>query len=443
MNDAPAVRYVKSGDVHLAHSAWGDGPDLFVAPGFISHLEVSWEEPGLARFLERLGTFRRVISFDKRGLGLSDPIDHPPTLEECVDDMRVVLDAVGAEQVDIMGVSEGGAMAMLFAATYPARVRSLILYGTYARMLEAPDYPCGVPAESLDRLLEMSTTGWGDGRGLGAWAPSRRNDALFRQWWARFQRLAASPGMVQSIFSLYPSIDVRHVLPTIQSPTLVVHRVGDRMINIEMGRYIADRIPNATMVELEGADHIFWVGDADALLDEVEAFLTGTRTVVEPDRVLATVLFTDVVDSTRLAVEAGDARWRELLEAHHDQVRRQLDRFSGREVKTTGDGFLATFDGPARAIRCARAIRDGVRSLGLSVRAGLHTGEVEMTGEDIAGVAVHMAARICAAAEADEVLVSRTVVDLVAGSNISFVDRGEQTLKGIPQPWRLFSVASM
>ena len=441
MNDTPAVRYTKSGDVHIAYSAFGEGPDLLFAPGFISHLEVAWEEPGLVRFMERLGAFRRVITFDKRGVGLSDPIDHPPTVEECVDDMQAVLGAVGADQVDLFGVSEGGSMAMLFAATHPHRVRSLVLYGAYARMIQADDYPYGVRAEDHAKLLEISADGWGEGRGLGAWAPSRRDDPLFRQWWARFQRLAATPGMVHGIFSLYPSIDIRQVLPTIQAPTLVVHRTGDRMINIDMGRYLADRIPNATMVELDGADHIFWVGDTGALLEEIEGFLTGTRQTVEPDRVLATVLFTDVVDSTQRAVELGDERWRDRLQAHQEQVRRQLQRFSGREVKTTGDGFLATFDGPARAIRCARAIRDGVVSLGLNVRAGLHTGEVEVTGEDIAGVAVHMAARICAAAEPDEVLVSRTVVDLVAGSNIEFVDRGERVLKGIPEPRQLFAVA--
>jgi pimeloyl-ACP methyl ester carboxylesterase len=439
MNDAPETRYVKSGDVHIAYMTFGEGPDLFVAPGFISHLEVTWEEPGLVHFWERVAKFRRVITFDKRGVGLSDPIDHAPTLEECVDDMRAVLGAADADEVDIFGISEGGAMAMLFAATYPERVRSLILYGTYARMQEADDYPWGVRAEDLANLLEFSNVGWGEGRGLAAWAPSRRDDAVLRQWWARLQRLAASPGMVRRIFELYPGIDVRPVLGTIQAPTLVLHRKDDRMINIGMGRYLAEHIPGARLVEFEGADHLFWTGDAEALLDEIEEFLTGERRPIPTDRVLATVLFTDVVQSTDRLVELGDRRWSDLLAAHHAQVRRQLQRFGGREVNTMGDGFVATFDGPARAIRCARAIRDAVRGLGLSVRAGLHTGEIEVSGGDIAGVAVHVAARVSALAESNEVLVSRTVTELVAGSGIDFVDRGEHELKGVPGRWQLFS----
>ena len=439
MTETPEVRYVKSGDVHIAYCTFGDGPDLLVAPGFISHLEVFWEEPGLVAFWERVAQFRRVITFDKRGVGLSDPIDHAPTLEECVDDMTAVLSATGVDDVDIFGISEGGAMAMLFAATYPARVRSLILYGSYARMLEADDYPWGVTAEDHARLLEISSAGWGEGRALSAWAPSRRDDPVLRQWWARLQRLAASPGMVRRIFELYPGIDVRPVLKTIQAPTLVLHRKADRMINIGMGRYLGEHIPGATFVELEGADHLFWTGDTDRLLDEIEEFLTGERRATASDRVLATVLFTDVVQSTDRVVELGDRRWRERLEAHQAQVRRQLQRFGGREVNTTGDGFVVTFDGPARAIRCARSIRDAVRGLGLEIRAGLHTGEVELSGTDIAGVAVHVAARVAALAGPNEVLVSRTVTELVAGSGLDFVDRGEHELKGVPGLWQLYS----
>jgi class 3 adenylate cyclase len=440
MTNAPEVRYAKSGDVHIAYSVFGNGPDLFVAPGFISHLEVSWEEPGMVEFWDRVARFRRVITFDKRGVGLSDPIDHAPTLEECVDDMLAVLAAAGADTVDIFGVSEGGAMAMLFAATHPERVRSLLLYGTYARMLRDDDYPYGVSAENHASLLEFSSTAWGEGRGLGAWAPSRRGDAALRQWWARLQRLAASPGMVRRIFELYPDIDVRGVLATIQAPTLVLHRTGDRMINIEMGRYLAEHIPSATFVELGGSDHLFWTEEPERLLDEIEEFLTGELLPTSSDRVLATVLFTDVVQSTDRLVEVGDRRWRELLGAHQDQVRRQLQRFGGREVNTTGDGFVATFDGPARAIRCARSIRDAVRGLGIEVRAGLHTGEIEVKGGDIAGVAVHVAARVASLAKPNEVLVSRTVTDLVAGSGIEFHDRGEHELKGVPGRWQLFAV---
>jgi class 3 adenylate cyclase len=393
----------------------------------------------VAETFGRLGSFRRVISFDKRGVGLSDPADHPPTLEECIDDLRAVMDAANSQQADLFGISEGGAMAALFAATHPDRTRSLVIYGSYARVLEAPDYPQGVSAAEHAKLLELSDSAWGTGVGLSAWAPSRRNDERLREWWARLQRLAATPGMVRGIFALYPSIDIRHVLPAIQVPTLILHRTDDRMVSVEMGRYLADHIPGAKLVELDGADHLFFTGDSDALVEEIEEFLTGVRHIREPDRVLATLLFTDVVGSTERAVELRDARWKETLGAHHDQVRRQLERFRGREVKTTGDGFLATFDGPARAIRCALAIRDGVRGLGLAVRAGLHTGEIEIMDDDIAGVAVHLTARICSAAQPDEVLVSRTVVDLVAGSGFSFEDRGEATLKGIPGLRRLFS----
>jgi len=436
----PDIRYARNGDVHIAFTTVGAGPDLLIAPGFIGHQEVGWEEPSVVHFYERLASFRRVISFDKRGVGLSDPTSTPPTLEECVDDLGAVMDAVACERADLFGISEGGAMAALFSATHPDRVRSLVLYGSFARLLVADDYPCGVAAEDLARLLTISDRGWGEGVGLGAWAPSRRDDVRLRQWWARLQRLAATPGMVRGIFALYPDIDIRHVLPSIQAPTLVLHRRDDLMINLGMGRYLATHIPGAKLIELEGTDHLYFTGDANAILDEVEEFLTGVRHTADPDRVLATVLFTDVVGSTERAVEVGDTRWREFLNAHHAQVRRQLERFRGREVNTTGDGFVAVFDGPARAIRCAIAIRDAVRGLGLTLRAGLHTGEVEIVGEDIAGVAVHLAARVCSCADPGEVWVSRTVVDLVAGSGLAFADRGTHELKGVPDTWQLFAV---
>ena len=437
---APDFQYAKSGDVNIAYTVVGEGPDLLVAPGFISHLEVGREQPSLAHFYSRLASFRRVITFDKRGTGLSDPATHAPTLEECIDDLRAVMDAAGSDRADVLGVSEGGTMAMLFAATDPARVNTLLLYGTYARLVEAPDYPFGVRAADLEKLIEISARGWGEGVGLAAWAPSRQNDTELRRWWARLQRLAASPGMVRNIFALYPKTDIRDVLPAIQVPTLVLHRRDDRMVSVEMGRYIADHITGAKLVELEGADHLFFTGDADAIVDEIQEFLTGVRPRPPVERVLATVLFTDIVDSTQRAVEVGDERWKELLGRHDEQIRRQLERFQGREVKTTGDGFVATFDGPARAIRCATAIRDAVRSLGLEVRAGLHTGEVEMRDHDISGIAVHLAARVAAAAGAGEVLVSRTVVDLVAGSGLTFAARGGHALKGVPGEWELFAV---
>jgi pimeloyl-ACP methyl ester carboxylesterase len=440
MGRAPDIHYAKSGDLNIAYSVLGEGSDLVVAPGFISHLEVGWEEPSLAHFSSRLASFRRVITFDKRGTGLSDPATHAPTLEESVDDVRAVMDAAGCERADVLGISEGGTIAALFAASKPARVNALLLYGTYARLVEAPDYPIGVRAEDLERLIEISGKGWGEGVGLAAWAPSRRDDAELRDWWARLQRMAASPGMVRNIFALYPKMDIRDVLPTIQVPTLVLHRRDDRMVSVEMGRYLADHIPGAKFVELNGADHLFFTGDADAVVDEIEEFLTGARPLPAVERVLATVLFTDVVDSTKRAVELGDERWKELLTRHDARVRSQLERFQGREVNTTGDGFLATFDGPARAIRCAVAIRDAVGALGLEVRAGVHTGEVEMRDADISGIAVHLAARVAAAAQAGEVLVSRTVVDLVAGSGLTFADRGDRALKGVPGEWGLFAV---
>ncbi|HEY4398016.1 MAG TPA: adenylate/guanylate cyclase domain-containing protein, partial [Acidimicrobiia bacterium] len=369
-----------------------------------------------------------------------DPATHAPTLEESVDDVRAVMDAAEVERADVLGVSEGGTMATLFAASNPARVNALVLYGTYARLVEGPDYPIGVRAEDLDMLIEISGKGWGEGIALGLWAPSRRDDVEMRQWWARLQRMAASPGMVRNIFALYPKMDIRDVLPTIQVPTLVLHRRGDRVVSLEMGRYLADHIPDAKFVELDGADHLLFTGDADAVVDEIEEFLTGVRPLPAVERVLATVMFTDIVDSTQRAVEAGDGRWKELLGKHDAQVRRQLERFRGREVNTTGDGFLATFDGPARAIRCATAICDAVRGLGLEVRAGVHTGEVELRDGDISGIAVHLAARVAVGAGAGEVLVSRTVVDLVAGSGLEFSDRGEHALKGVPGEWQLFAV---
>lgn len=437
---APDIHYAKSGGLNIAFSVTGEGPDLVVAPGFISHLDIMWEEPSVVHFYSRLASFRRVVAFDKRGTGLSDPVMHAPTLEESVDDLRAVMDAAGCKRADILGISEGGAMAMLMTASHPDRVNALVLYGTFSRLLRAPDYPLGVTEEQLFELVALSAEGWGEGVGLGGWAPSRRDDADLRRWWARLQRVAASPGMVRNIFALYPQLDIRDVLPVIQAPTLVLHRREDRMVRLEMGRYLADRIVGAKFVELDGADHLFFTGDADTVLDEIEEFLTGVRPTPAAERLLATVLFTDIVDSTKRAVELGDERWKELLGRHDAQVRRQLERFGGREVNTTGDGFLARFDGPARAIRCAMAIRDVLRSLGLEMRAGVHTGEVELRDDDISGIAVHIAARVAAAAGAGEVLVSRIVVDLVAGSGLCFASRGEHPLKGVAGEWGLFAV---
>jgi pimeloyl-ACP methyl ester carboxylesterase/class 3 adenylate cyclase len=431
----PETRYAKSGDVHIAYQVVGSGPtDLVLVPGFISHIEEWWEEPLSARFLERLASFSRLILFDKRGTGLSDREAGVPTLEQRMDDVRAVLAAAGSERAAVLGVSEGGAMSALFAATYPERTAALVLYGTFAEFCSWVPTP-----EHLEHFLHAIDEGWGTGRSLPHFAPSVADDSRFRRWWARYERLGASPGAAMALMRMNSEIDVRHVLPAIRVPTLVLHRTGDVTVDVEAGRYQAAHIPGATYVELPGVDHLPFVGDAEAVLDEIEEFLTGARPVAEPDRVLATVLFTDVVGSTELAARLGDRRWRDLLDAHHAAVRRQLDRFRGREVKTVGDGFLATFDGPARAIRCADAIRASVRTLGLEVRAGLHTGEVELIGDDVGGIAIHVGARVAALAGPGEVLVSSTVKDLVAGSGLRFEDRGTHRLKGVPEGWRLFA----
>ncbi len=441
--ELPEVRYARSGDVAIAYQVLGEGPvDLVFVMGWVSHLDYFWEEPSFARFLRRLASFSRLILFDKRGTGLSDrvPINELPTLEERMDDVRAVMDAAGSERAALMGISEGGPLCLLFAATYPQRTRALVMIGSYARRLWAPDYEAGLSREGHDRALQEVERGWGGPVGLEARAPSLVNDERFRTWWATYLRMSASPGAALALTTMNGQIDVRHVLPTIRTPTLILHRTGDLALPVEGARYMAERIPGAKLLELPGDDHLPFVGDQDEILDEVEEFLTGARHGFEPDRVLATILFTDVVDSTRKAVELGDLAWRGVLERHHALVRAQLARFRGQEVGTAGDGFFATFDGPARAIRCACSIRDQVRSLGLEIRAGLHSGECELIGGKAGGVAVHVGARVAAEAGPGEVLVSSTVKDLVAGSGIQFEDRGEHQLKGLPEPWRLFRV---
>jgi class 3 adenylate cyclase/pimeloyl-ACP methyl ester carboxylesterase len=437
----PETQYAKSGDVHIAYQVLGEGPlDLVFVPGAVSHLELAWEEPLFTHFLQRLASFSRLICLDKRGTGMSDRVAGIATLEQRMDDVRAVMDAAGSTRAALFGVSEGGPMSVLFAATYPERVSALILYGALVKGVRSPDFPWAPTLEQRERSLEGIEQRWGRVSNLGIRAPSVADDERFVQWWLGYQRLAASPGAVVALRRMNAEIDVRHVLPAIGVPTLVLHRAEDRDIPVEVGRYLAEHIPGAKYVELPGVDHFPFVGDADALLDEIEEFLTGVRPVAEPDRVLATVLFTDIVRSTERAAELGDRRWRDLLESHYAVVRRELGRFRGREVKTAGDGFLATFDGPARAIRCACAITDSVRPLGLQIRAGLHTGECELMGDDVGGIAVHIGARVAAGAEPGEVLVSSTVKDLVAGSGIRFVDRGAHTLKGVPGEWRLFGV---
>ena len=441
----PPTRYARSGDASIAYQVVGDGPlDLVLVLGFATHLELQWESPALARFFERISSFSRMIVFDKRGTGLSDPVAEVPTLEERIDDVRAVMDAAGSERAALLGISEGGPMSVLFAATHPERVTALVLYGAMARTTEAPDYPWASPAEALrESAAEFIAPYWGqDAEGtVELFAPSSAHDPETLAWTARMERSAASPAMVQRIFEMFLDIDVRAVLPTIHVPALVLHRRGDRVVSRHAGRELAARIPGARYVELAGIDHVPWAGDAEAVLGEAEEFLTGTRSLPEPDRVLATVMFTDMVGSTQRAAELGDARWRELLSAHQAAVRRELVRFRGREVKTLGDGSLATFDGPARAIRCGEAIAQAARSAGLEVRIGLHSGEVELMDEDVGGIAVHIAARIGALAAAGEVLVSSTVKDLVAGAGIRFEDRGARQLKGISDEWRVFAAA--
>jgi len=434
------TRYAKSGDVHIAYQVGGEGPiDLVVVPGFASHLEWFQEEPAIAHCFTRLAAFSRLIVFDKRGTGLSDPTAAPASLEERMDDVRAVMDAVGSKRAAIVGISEGGALAALFAAQHPERTSALVMYGSYARGAWAPDYPWGATAEQFAEAEGMLDR-WGEGVLLSRFAPSRVNDQRLRAWWAQLQRLSASPGMIKALYKHFPEIDVRSALPSIHVPTLVLNRKDDRVAQAAEARYIASCIPEAKLVELEGDDHFYWLGDSDAFLDEIEAFLTGVRRGPDPGRALLTLLFTDIVGSTAHAAELGDQRWQGLLERHHALVRRQLERFGGREVDTAGDGFFAVFDGPARAVRCGQAICAAVRAVGVEIRAGLHTGECELAGTQVRGIAVHIGARIAAAAGPGEVLVSSTVKDLVAGSGLRFSDRGERSLHGVADPWRLFAV---
>src|SRR5262245_50009514 len=441
MGSPSKTQYVKSGAIHIAYQVTGSGPlDLVVVPGFVSHLEYVWEHPWPTRFLERLASFSRLILFDKRGTGLSDRVGGIPTLEERMDDVRAVMDAVGSQRAALFGASEGGPMSLLFAATYPERTSALALYGSYARRSWLPDHACGQTEEEWQAMIDPIEKRWGDAAGIDVRAPSAAKDEVYRQWWATYQRMAASPGAAVAVMQMNKDIDVRHVLPAVRVSTLVLHRTGDAVIRVEQGRYLAEHIPGARFVELAGADHNPWSGDMDPILDEVEEFLTGTRHPVESDRILATVLFTDIVGSTEKAAAIGDRKWRDLLGAHHALARREIARFRGREVDTAGDGFLATFDGPARGIRCAAAIVSGGKELGLAVRAGLHTGECEVIGDKVGGIAVHIGARVAAHAQAGEVLVSNTVKDLVAGSGLEFADRGTHSLKGVPGEWRLYGV---
>jgi class 3 adenylate cyclase len=429
--------------VNIAYQVVGDGPfDLIHVPPFVSNLELQWEEPAERRYFERLASFCRLIMFDKRGTGLSDRVA-VATLEERMDDLRAVMDAVGSQRAAVFGSSEGGALSILFTTTYPERVSALVLYGAYPRMAWAPDYPDGVPDEIWDAGLAHLEANWGRGLegGLPLWAltPDRADDPEWRKVHARWERLSASPGAAVAIQQMIRGMDVRHLLSAIRVPTLVVYRTAD-FSHAVGSRYLGAHIPGAKVVELEGSDYFPYLGDQDAILDEIEEFLTGVRPIPAPDRALATVLFTDIVSSTERAAALGDDTWTRTLDRHDALVAREVERHRGRRINTTGDGMLATFDGPARAVRCAQAIRAAVRSLGIEVRAGLHTGEIELRGTDIGGIAVHIGQRVSALAGPSEVLASSTVKDLVAGSGIRFTDRGPHVLKGVPDQWRVFAV---
>jgi class 3 adenylate cyclase len=436
----PHTQYTLSGDAYIAYQVAGDGPlDLVYVPGWISQVEHYWDEPAVAAYFNRLASFSRLILFDRRGTGLSDPVVNPPTLEEQMDDVVAVMDAAGSERAAVFAWLEGGAMGALFAATHPERTRALVLYEAMPRMSWAPDYDWAMRPEEREEQLHRP---WGDGSMILSLAPSAAENARLREWFARLERLAASPGTAAKLQRMNAAVDVRAVLPSIQVPTLVMHRSKDKFVDIRHSIYLAEHIPGARFVELPGNEVFSFGGGSDMLIDEIEEFLTGARHSPHAERVLATVMFSDIVDSTRRAAELGDRRWGELLQSVEQAVGRELERCRGRAVKTLGDGFLATFDGPARAIRCATAIREGARSeFGLDVRSGLHTGEIEILDNDVSGIAVHIGARVSATAGPGEVLVSGTVKDLVVGSGIPFEDRGEHELKGVPGTWRLYAVA--
>jgi class 3 adenylate cyclase len=438
----PDARYARSGDVNIAYCVVGDGPiDLIFTAGLISHLEVAFEEPGIARFVDRLASFARVIMIDRHGVGLSDPLTGPVSLKEEAKDVLAVLDAVGSERAVLFAYTTGGPLMVQVAASYPERVRGLILYATMARAVAAPDYDWTHTEQEREANIERMLELWGSGSTLENLAPSAAGDERMRAWLGRMERQAASPGGMRMLARNFAEHDVRHLLATMRVPTLIVHRTGDRLIDVRHSRYLAQQIPGARYVELPGEDSLFSVGDSEALIGEIEEFLTGGRHGAAPARALLTILFTDIVDATPRAARMGDARWRDLLTAHDRAVREEIRRFGGREIKTIGDSFLIGFDGPpSNAVRCARAIVDAVRPLGLEVRAGLHTGECEIMGDDVGGMAVHIAARVSGIAAPCEVLVSGTVYGTVVGCGLSFEDRGYRELKGVPGRWPIFAL---
>ncbi len=435
----PVTKYVENDDHFIAYQVFGQGQvDLLIVPGFISHLEHHWDDPDLARFLDRLASFARVIMFDKLGTGMSDRDVLNRTVDQRLDEVLAVMEAVGSERVALLGISEGGPVSMLFAATYPEKTTALILYGVFAKGAWSQDYPYVLTREQYKRWMAIIRQNWGDPNSIANWAPGAVDDEIRKQWWGKLMRLGASPRAVIELVRTFSEIDVRPVLPSIQAPTLILHRKDDRVVRLGSAEYIAARIPDARYIELRGADHLWFVGDQGLIEAEIEEFLTGVRPAVRGERTLATVLFTDIVGSTALALEMGDSRWRTLLEQHDQLVRREMNKYRGREVRHTGDGFFITFDGPSRALFCAQAIRQAVEELAIEIRAGIHTGEVERIGGEIGGVAIHLAARVVDKAGAGQIVVSSTVKDLAVGSGIQFEDRGRHELKGIPGEWQLY-----
>ena len=436
--ELPLTKYAKSGDINIAYQKFGSGPRRIVfAPGFVSHVEHMWEHPRPARFFTRLASMGEVVIFDKRGTGMSDRVADVPTLDQRMDDIRAVMDAVGFEHAALIGLSEGGAMCQLFTATYPARVEALVLIGTYGSFNEWV-----LTGDRLAAFLERIDAHWGEGASIENFAPGMAADKGFVQWWAKYERLGASPGAVKALMRMNHEIDIRAIMPSISVPTLIQHRTDDRRVSVEAARYMVRAIPNAKLIEYPGENHLVFAGDFDIELDDVEEFLTGSRPMAQIERVLATVMFSDIVDSTRQAAALGDRDWGARRAAHDQAVRNAIERQRGRVIKGLGDGFLATFDGPARAVHAGQAAAAASGQLGLPIRVGLHTGEIALEGDDISGLAVSVASRVAGLAGAGEVLVSSTVRDLVAGSGLRFTDRGPQLLKGIDEPMRIFAAAA-
>jgi class 3 adenylate cyclase len=435
----PETKYARSHGVHIAYQVFGHGPpDLVFAPGWASHIEYAWEEPMYARYLERLGSFSRVIWFDKRGTGLSDRMTGFPILEERMDDLTAIMDAAGSKRASLLGLSEGGSMSALFAAMHPERVVSLILYGAFAKRLRSSDYPWAPTRAAREKWIGRIEAEWGTAVEVETLAPSVSGDRAFKKWFATFSRLSASPSAIVDLARMNTNIDIRAVLPSIHVPTLVIHRKGDLDVDVRNGRYLARQIPGARLLELPGRDHLWWVGDTDKILEEIQEFVTGNRAPRTVERILTTVMFTDIVGSTTRARTLGDRKWADLLSLHNQRIRQELKRYGGREVKSTGDGILATFNGPATGIRCGAAILRSMKELRLPVRVGLHTGECEVLGQDVAGLSVHIASRVAGKANGGNVVVTSTVKELVSGSGIGFRDLGRHSLKGVDESWRLF-----